>query len=481
MSRPSSPKANSRPVAKICRRARGSALLPPHPLPLNYVDWFSRISKRWRGDSANANQKRGRVLFSMRPEAFSRIFVTSAVLLCFALTAAAQSPHDIQRLTERVVPNSPSTYLNLVREIFPDTTVDADGEMASATRSIRLRRVSRSGFSLHHAPLDIVRVRGWKFLAQGGAKHLALLIEAHKEVMEDDDLFDWQYALAVFRYGSSVDNRGRASISFRLVEAIDPQEDRFVDLPDGLPLIEERSGQQSFWIINQHHNAGESFRDYKTIKVQSERRLQWLIEGLPGLHDTNDCQAREENRLEVAPRNNLHTAYLPVEFRLKTLRWQKNDCREVEEGVRADTEETRVYLARWQASPGKYRVLRVERWLERKQRGKSSAGDSKRFEGQLEVGKTYTADSYFDENIGWRLSERIKPLPHHAAAIEWIDRKRILPSLIKENRYSIEFKVLTKIVRRVGNSNRWNTTYKCAVRKALILIPPSSSSNPDSQ
>lgn len=95
-----------------------------------------------------------------------------------------------------------------------------------------------------------------------------------------------------------------------------------------------------------------------------------------------------------------------------------------------------------------------------------------RFEGELVIGKTYTADFIFDEQAGWRLSEPIKPLPHHAAGIEWIDKKRILPTLIKENRYQIKFKVLAKSVRRAGNSNRWNTTYKCAVREAVILIPP---------
>jgi hypothetical protein len=94
-----------------------------------------------------------------------------------------------------------------------------------------------------------------------------------------------------------------------------------------------------------------------------------------------------------------------------------------------------------------------------------------RFDGSLTIGKTYTADFVFDEHVGWRLSEPVKILPHHAARIEWIDKKGILSSLIKENRYQIEFKVLAKNVRRAGTSNRWNTTYKCAVREALVLIP----------
>jgi hypothetical protein len=81
-------------------------------------------------------------------------------------------------------------------------------------------------------------------------------------------------ALAVFRYGSRFDKDGRKSIKLRLVEAVDPQEDRFVDMPDDLPLIKDEFGNQTFWILNQHHNAGESYRDYKTIKVQSDKRLQ---------------------------------------------------------------------------------------------------------------------------------------------------------------------------------------------------------------
>jgi hypothetical protein len=96
-----------------------------------------------------------------------------------------------------------------------------------------------------------------------------------------------------------------------------------------------------------------------------------------------------------------------------------------------------------------------------------------RFEGELEIGKTYTADFVFEEQLGWRLAERVKTWPHHAVRIEWIDKKRILPSLSKENRYRVEFKVLSKSVRRAGNTNRWNTIYRCAVGEALILIPSS--------
>jgi hypothetical protein len=198
---------------------------------------------------------------------------------------------------------------------------------------------------------------------------------------------------------------------------------------------------------------------------------------LPGLQDSEGCEARIENRLEVAPRNKRHLAYLPLELRLKTLRWKKIDCHETKEGVRADTEETRVYLIRRDGSLNKLSgggVVRVKEWLEQRQKVRGSSGDVERFEGELLIGKTYRAHLVFDERVGWRLSERIKTLPHHAAGIEWVDKKRLLSSLIKENRYSVEFKVVGKSVRRAGNSNRWNTTYKCALREALILIPPSA-------
>lgn len=411
----------------------------------------------------------------MHRAASFRIFIAGAVLLLFSSpTAAANIPFNIERLTERVVPDSEVTYLRLVREIFPDTEVDENGESAAATRSIKLRRLSNTGFSVHNRPMNIVRVRGWRFLAQGGANHLALLIEAHKEVMEDDDLFDWQYALAVFSYASLPKKEGRASTVFRLVEAVDPQEDRFVDLPDGLPLLEENSGSQSLWIINQHHNASESFRDYKSVKVQSGRSLRWLIKGLPGLHDTEGCEAREESRFDVSPRHNLPKAYLPVEIRLKTLRWKKIDCRG-EEGASADAEETRVFLIRSVTLPDGRKSVRIENEQEQRRKAKALSGGVERFEGELLVGKTYTATFIFDETSGWRLTEPIKLLPHHAARIEWIDKKRILSSLIKENRYQLEFKVLARNVRRAGNTNRWNTTYKCVLREALILIPPKES------
>jgi hypothetical protein len=94
-----------------------------------------------------------------------------------------------------------------------------------------------------------------------------------------------------------------------------------------------------------------------------------------------------------------------------------------------------------------------------------------RFEGELVIGRSYVAAFIFVEKTGWRLAEPVKILPHHAVRIEWIDRKRLLPSLFKENTYQIEFKVVSKNVRRAGNSYRWNTTYRCALREAIPLVP----------
>jgi hypothetical protein len=120
--------------------------------------------------------------------------------------------------------------------------------------------------------------------------------------------------------------------------------------------------------------------------------------------------------------------------------------------------------------PNNFKGLRIEE--KRRERETRSSGQVERFEGSLVTGKTYTAELVFDEKGGWQLAERIKMLPHHAARIEWIDKKRILSALIKENRYQIEFTVLEKSVGQAGNTRRWNTTYKCEVREAFILIPP---------
>ena len=144
-------------------------------------------------------------------------------------------------------------------------------------------------------------------------------------------------------------------------------------------------------------------------------------------------------------------------------------CRS-EKDASADTEG--ASLIRGDECLGKRRGLRAKGAKEQKQGAINSTANVERFAGALEVGKTYTSDFIFDERSGWRLALRIKTPLHHAARIEWIDKKRILPSLIKENRYRLEFKVLAKSVRQAGNSRRWNTTYKCAVSEAFILIPP---------
>ncbi|HEV2859613.1 MAG TPA: hypothetical protein VGX48_01245 [Pyrinomonadaceae bacterium] len=254
------------------------------------------------------------------------------VLLALSGHARAQRPQNVEDLNAEAAGGV--TYLELLRQLFPDARDDEGDAMAAARSSVPVRSLEDGARFKLEAPFEVWSVQSWRFKS-AGLPHLALLVNTRFKDPADSGGFDTQYTLAVFRPAAP-------PARLRLVEAVDPQTDRFVTFPEDLPLVSIGPGRESFWILCHHHNAGEEFRDYRAVTVSGDS-LRWSLKDLPGLYSSDTCEAKSVQSLEVVPLKAARRGELPYEFRVETLRWRKRDCEQTR--GRPDRRGARVYRA----------------------------------------------------------------------------------------------------------------------------------------
>jgi hypothetical protein len=282
------------------------------------------------------------------------------------IAAHAQEPFSVADFGANPVAESSDNYFDLIRQIFPELGYDEANELPTINRSADLRKLAGGKeYTLYASPLEVTSASGWWFKANG-ERHLALLMDVAGRPIESAENSDSQTVLAVFRYVERNEKfpdgdktKIRIVREFRLVEAVDPQTDRFVGFPEDLPLVDETPKNQFFWILNHHFNAGESFRAYETVSVGADNRLSVAIEKMIGTYESADCSDNREDsfwveRMKRPPKN-----FLPYEFRLRTLIWTENECARRMERTNP-IEEMRIYRARRTTkAKGKRRVWRL--------------------------------------------------------------------------------------------------------------------------
>ncbi|HEY0429412.1 MAG TPA: hypothetical protein VGC76_16650 [Pyrinomonadaceae bacterium] len=295
-----------------------------------------------------------------------KIFLWLFCGLALATAAGAQKPFAVEDFAAHPVAEADDNYIDLIEQIFPESVYDEANKLLTVSKSVSLRKLSgENGDTLYEAPLDVTSATGRWFKANG-EKHLALLVDADRHTSESGASLYSQTVLAVFRYverNEKYSDGDKTKIrfvrEFRLIEAADPQTDRFVSFPDDLPLIEESPANQFFWILNHHFNAGENFRSYETIRVGANKRLSLAIEKMVGAYDSDDCSDNRLDSFWVEQHKRQPKNSLPYDFRLRTLIWTKNECERRLEWTNP-IEEMRIYQARQTTSAkSKRRVLRL--------------------------------------------------------------------------------------------------------------------------
>lgn len=92
------------------------------------------------------------------------------------------------------------------------------------------------------------------------------------------------------------------------------------------------------------------------------------------------------------------------------------------------------------------------------------------FAGDLQKGKSYSAEITFDGKLNeWQTVKRLNLPHHHAGRIEWSNLKDfvMLQNPKDKQRNRLAFKIIFKRIYQ-AERNRWNTIYQA---KILYLIP----------
>ena len=98
------------------------------------------------------------------------------------------------------------------------------------------------------------------------------------------------------------------------------------------------------------------------------------------------------------------------------------------------------------------------------------AKDEIEFAGSLKQGKTYRALVMPDKDAGWRPVLRLKLPLHHVARIEWLnlkDYRELRPTVRRKTRRLIVFEVVDSETYKVAGQARWNTIYRCRIKKVI--------------
>jgi hypothetical protein len=172
--------------------------------------------------------------------------------------------------------DSPVTYLDLVKKVFPDARADTLTG-AEADKSIELdhlfgdyrKRVFEGDMSINRA--SVLRIRN------SGASQLLLLLDVSSE---DGSFFQWggMSVLALF----SVDQ------GMRLLDAVDVQADRFTFFPEKQQVLRIHPHQDAVLIVNHHFNSGDSYLAYSLIAFV-DNRLRDVFAKMPLLTGDNHC------------------------------------------------------------------------------------------------------------------------------------------------------------------------------------------------
>jgi hypothetical protein len=185
--------------------------------------------------------------------------------VALALLTASVAQAQVRTVTDYQSPvreGTKTTYLDLLRKLFPDVEMGAGGGAdAKAQTSIPLNHLSgeyrgkvyrgEMQISGIYSPGDQRKNRG----------QLLLLVEAHND--DGGELFTWGdiSVLALFQLEPTV----------KLLDAVDTQADRFTSFWEEQPLLRLNSRDDTVIIENTHHNSSQGYQWLTIVSVENNR------------------------------------------------------------------------------------------------------------------------------------------------------------------------------------------------------------------
>lgn len=383
----------------------------------------------------------------------------SAICLLFvcgwlsAVPSSAQNTGAVKKIENPEKSINGTTYLALLRTLFPD------GEMKNDEFSFQNSISARCCFDDEKTDAEIKKVvhlshrqrlkslQSIRFKTADGKDFLLLLIVSNSTMPLAGGPQE-KYTLAAFRLASG------ESI---LVDAVNPQQQRItrsVGFWNESPFLQTKE-INAFWLRGSFEDSREKFEDFQLTTIEGDR-FRAVIDRFPQLRSTReDCfqilqnlgvSTGEKLRFEITEKKRILT---------------NANCRErrVVEHDKIDSHEVV-----WNEEQKRYRLDLVSSRT-------TALSEAKEYDGELNVGETYRADVEYRENE-WRLVKALKLPMHHAYRVEWLisDGSARFPAAAAaaartgdDCRRSFEFKILSREITAVVPNKRWNTVFKAAV------------------
>lgn len=249
---------------------------------------------------------------------------------------------EVENLQDKISAGKRTTYLELVRQVFPGAVRQA--EKIVANRSIRLQSIEdEADVSTHTFSQTVESVKALSL----NKNHLALLIQT-KAVTPDAGNDDY-YALAVFRLAAKP----------ILLEALEIPVWRGADFWQDAPILAENAGGAQFWVVRSQRTWSERFTVYVLFEL-SANRLRVVLDDLPALISASECGWDSEQTLEhdVRRDNKSNAVYfggrVAYNFHITEKREAVAGCGELK--PENNFTHKRHFIARWDSRAMRYKI-----------------------------------------------------------------------------------------------------------------------------
>ena len=386
-----------------------------------------------------------------------RIFLPLLLLLVSVSIQAQMSQiNEVKDFNQRVSGNFKTTYVELIRKVFPDAKFEGRGFQAGDSIPMRSLEPRIETRTFERGKL-IGQVFQMRFLSEN-KNHLALFLKLQNEspVRSMTNSF---FVLAAFRLEKEPE----------FVEAVDAQfifQHQNINLWTETPLLPIRKGDDGIWLVaSRDGSSGDGIQDFRLLMLR-DKKFEIVLDELPTLKGNSGCGFQSKQSFGVFLKKDSGANYR--DFSLTVSEKLRTNTIKCPAQPPADYDKTFAYQAVWDDAGKRYKVAFLKAEAVAVAPGKYSADLSEpvEFAGKLEVGKIYRAEIGCRGNPEWRLKIEPQAPDDGLAIVYWSSSGLSLPraKFLTEQQCNanILFKVLKATTER-RDGKLW-TDYECEIK-----------------
>jgi hypothetical protein len=389
------------------------------------------------------------------------IFLPFLLLLVSVSIQAQMSPtnsrvQEIKDFNQTISGNVKTTYIDLIRKVFPDAKIE--GKQLAAGDSISMRSLNPQIETRTFERGKLIdKVFQTRFSSEN-KNHLALFFRLRNEASVRS-LNNSFFVLAAFRLENQIE----------LVEAIDAQfifNHQNVNLWMETPLLPLRDGEDGIWLAAARENSSSNeVQDFRLVALQN-KKFEVLLDEFPTLKGNFGCGFRSKQSLSFFPKKENPANYR--NFSLTVTENLRTNTLKCEVKPPADYDKTFAYQAVWDDNQKRYKIalLKTESAAVAPTKYSADLSEPLEFAGKMEVGKFYKAGIGCRGNPEWQLKIDPQAPDNTRAIVFWSGGGLRLPraKLLTEEQCNanISFKVLRETREMIDG--KFRTAYECEIK-----------------